>query len=139
MASLKQITAGSNLQLWFPGRVSRKIRSTVSPITGGSPAKSFRMAFGALTLKERLNCSDGELVEQIRENPYLQYFLGLEKFSNKPPFLPCVTDSTEAESSPTKTTDNKGQLILDATYTPADISSQQTQNFSIRPVKRAKN
>ncbi|MBT4370956.1 MAG: transposase [Candidatus Marinimicrobia bacterium] len=52
----------------------------------GSPAKPFRMAFGALILKERLNCSDEELVEQIRENPYLQYFLGLEEFSNKVPF-----------------------------------------------------
>ncbi len=52
----------------------------------GSPAKPFRMAFGALILKERLNCSDEELVEQIRENPYLQYFLGLEEFSNKAPF-----------------------------------------------------
>ena len=52
----------------------------------GSPAKSFRRAFGALILKERLNCSDEELVEQLRENPYLQYFLGLEEFSNVAPF-----------------------------------------------------
>ena len=52
----------------------------------GSPAKPFRMAFGALILKERLNCTDEELVEQIRENPYLQYFLGLEEFSNVAPF-----------------------------------------------------
>ena len=52
----------------------------------GSPAKPFRMAFGALILKERLNCSDEELIEQIRENPYLQYFLGLEEFSNVAPF-----------------------------------------------------
>lgn len=52
----------------------------------GSPAKPFRMAFGALILKERVKCSDGELVEQIRENPYLQYFLGLVEFSNEAPF-----------------------------------------------------
>ena len=52
----------------------------------GSPAKPFRMAFGALILKERLNCSDEELVEHIRENPYLQYFLGLVEFSNEAPF-----------------------------------------------------
>jgi transposase, IS5 family len=51
----------------------------------GSPAKPFRMAFGALILKERLNCTDEELVEQFRENPYLQYFLGLEGFSNVAP------------------------------------------------------
>ena len=42
----------------------------------GAPAKSFRMALGALIIKERLGTSDEETVEQIRENPYLQYFLG---------------------------------------------------------------
>jgi len=52
----------------------------------GSPARPYRMAFGALILKERLNCSDEELLEQIRENPDLQYFLGLVEFSNEAPF-----------------------------------------------------
>lgn len=39
----------------------------------GAPAKSFRMALGALIIKERLGTSDIETVEQIRENPYLQF------------------------------------------------------------------
>ena len=43
----------------------------------GAPAKSFRMALGALIIKEKLGTSDRETVEQIRENPYLQYFIGL--------------------------------------------------------------
>ena len=43
----------------------------------GSPAKSSRKALGALILKEPLGVTDRELVEQIAENPYLQYFLGL--------------------------------------------------------------
>ena len=30
--------------------------------------------------------SDRETVEQIRENPYLQYFIGLTKYSNQEPF-----------------------------------------------------
>lgn len=34
------------------------------------------MAFGALFIKERLGTSDRETVEQIKENPYLQYFIG---------------------------------------------------------------
>jgi transposase, IS5 family len=39
----------------------------------GAPAKSFRMALGALIIKEKLGTSDRETVEQIRENPlYLQ-------------------------------------------------------------------
>lgn len=52
----------------------------------GAPAKPFRMALGALIIKERLKTSDRETVEQIRENPYLQYFIGMEKYSNKEPF-----------------------------------------------------
>ena len=52
----------------------------------GAPAKSFRMALGALIIKERLGTSDEETVEQIRENPYLQYFLGLSAYSDKAPF-----------------------------------------------------
>src|SRR5512145_118898 len=52
----------------------------------GSPAKQFRMALGALIIKEKLNISDEETVEQIKENPYLQYFLGLSEYQNNAPF-----------------------------------------------------
>ena len=38
----------------------------------GAPALQFRMALGALIIKETLGTSDRETVEQIRENPYLQ-------------------------------------------------------------------
>jgi hypothetical protein len=34
------------------------------------------MALGALIIQEKLGTSDKETVEQIKENPYLQYFLG---------------------------------------------------------------
>jgi hypothetical protein len=52
----------------------------------GAPAKPFRTAIGALIIKERLGLSDRETVEQIRENPYLQYFIGLNRYSNEAPF-----------------------------------------------------
>ena len=52
----------------------------------GAPAKPFRMALGALIIKERLRCTDEETVEQIIENPYLQFFIGLQVFQNKAPF-----------------------------------------------------
>ncbi len=52
----------------------------------GAPAKSFRMALGALIIKERLGTSDEETVQQIRENPYLQYFLGLSEYQDEAPF-----------------------------------------------------
>ena len=52
----------------------------------GARAKSFRMALGALIIKEKLGISDRETVEQIKENPYLQYFIGGEEYSEDPPF-----------------------------------------------------
>ena len=52
----------------------------------GTPAKSFRIALGALIIKEKLGTSNRETVEQIRENPYLQYFIGLSSYSNEIPF-----------------------------------------------------
>ena len=52
----------------------------------GCPAKSARMALGALLIKERLGTTDRETVEQITENPYLQYFLGLMEYQDDPPF-----------------------------------------------------
>ncbi len=52
----------------------------------GAPAKSSRMALGALIIKEKLGISDRETVEQIRKNPYLQYFIGLKSYRNEAPF-----------------------------------------------------
>src|SRR4028119_1896029 len=40
------------------------------PTEKGLRAKSFRMALGALIIKEKLGISYRETVEQIRENPY---------------------------------------------------------------------
>ena len=52
----------------------------------GAPAKPLRVALGALLIKEKLKLTDRETVEQIRENPYLQYFIGKESFSDEEPF-----------------------------------------------------
>lgn len=52
----------------------------------GAPALPFRMALGSLIIKEKLGISDRETVEQIKENPYLQYFIGLNEYSNEAPF-----------------------------------------------------
>jgi hypothetical protein len=40
-----------------------------------------------LLIKERLGTSDRETVEQIRENPYLQYFLGLLEYQQDKPLF----------------------------------------------------
>lgn len=56
----------------------------------GHPAYSSRLAFGAIYIKERLNLSDAETVEQIRENPFLQMFLGFMDYSYERPFDPSL-------------------------------------------------
>ncbi len=52
----------------------------------GAPALTSRVALGALLIKERLRLTDRETVEAIRENPYLQFFIGKEEFTQTPPF-----------------------------------------------------
>ena len=56
----------------------------------GKPAKSARTAIGALIIKKRYKFSDEDIVDEIRENPYLQYFLGFPAYSNARPFDPSV-------------------------------------------------
>jgi hypothetical protein len=60
-----------------------------SPTTG-APAKPVRLAFGALFIKKRLGLNDEETVEQIRVNPYMQFFLGFADYSSKAPFDPSM-------------------------------------------------
>ena len=52
----------------------------------GSPIVPSRTALGAMIIKERLGLTDRETVETIRENPYLQFFIGKEEFSRDRPF-----------------------------------------------------
>jgi hypothetical protein len=58
--------------------------------TTGAPAKPVRLAFGALFIKQRLGLTDEETVEQIRENAYMQFFLGFAGYSSKAPFDPSM-------------------------------------------------
>jgi hypothetical protein len=50
----------------------------------GAPAKPFRMALGALIIKARLGLTDEELVEQIKENPYLHSLVAWKRSSMRP-------------------------------------------------------
>jgi hypothetical protein len=112
----------------------------------GRPAKDIRMALGALLIKEYLQCSDEEVVEQIIENPYLQGFIGLKSFTNTPPFDPslmvwfrkrlstafmreineamCKAEAQPEVEKPAENDDDEphgGTMIVDATCAPADI------------------
>ena len=56
------------------------------PSDTGNVAKPLRMALGSLIIQKKFQFSDRELVEQITENPYLQYFIGLPGYQDEPPF-----------------------------------------------------
>lgn len=56
----------------------------------GAPSKPARQVIGSLIIKHKLKLSDREVIAQIQENPYLQYFVGLDHFQHKPLFDPSL-------------------------------------------------
>ena len=56
----------------------------------GAGNKPARMILGAMIIKHKLNLSDAETIEIIRESPYMQYFCGLHEFTDKPIFDPSL-------------------------------------------------
>ena len=56
----------------------------------GMPAKPLQTALGSLLIQKEYGYSDRELVEQIKENPYYQYFIGLPGYEYKAPFVPSL-------------------------------------------------
>jgi hypothetical protein len=56
----------------------------------GRPAIDARIVIGAMIIKEKKRLPDEETIEEIKENAYLQYFLGYEEFSHKSAFDPSL-------------------------------------------------
>lgn len=56
----------------------------------GAGNKPARMIIGALLIKHKMNLSDEETILAIQENPYMQYFVGLSEFTDKPIFDPSL-------------------------------------------------
>ncbi|MCM1091565.1 MAG: transposase [Muribaculum sp.] len=60
--------------------------ATLFPSDTGNVAKPLRMVLASVIIQNRLRFTDRELVEQITESPYLQYFIGLPGYQDTPPF-----------------------------------------------------
>lgn len=56
----------------------------------GRPGISARVAIGAMIIKHLKSLSDEATIEEIKENPYLQYFLGYEDYGIKRAFDPSL-------------------------------------------------
>jgi len=67
-------------------QIEQEYSVNFSESPAGCPAKSARVALGALIIKERLGTTDRETTLQIGENPYLQYFLGFSEYKDEPRF-----------------------------------------------------
>lgn len=52
----------------------------------GKVALPARVALGCRIIQVHYRINDREVVELVKESPYLQYFLGMETFSNEAPF-----------------------------------------------------
>ena len=127
------------------------------PSKKGMPAKPLRTALGSLLIQKQLQFSDRELVEEIRENPYFQYFIGLPGYQDAIPFVPSllvefrkrltaevleeinemiIAYNAPDDPPPTgggndneESETNSGTLILDATCAPQNISYPQDVNL----------
>ena len=129
------------------------------PSNTGMPAKPLQTALGSLIIQKQYGYSDRELVEQITENPYYQYFIGLPGYQDKAPFVPSLlvefrkrltdeilaeinemiieynhpddpgTGSSSGSGDNADSRENQGTLILDATCAPQHISYPQDVNL----------
>jgi hypothetical protein len=106
----------------------------------GRPPITARIAFGAIHIKEQEGLTDRGTLQYIAENPYAQYFLGLNSFEMEPLFddsmmarfrkrftpemIEKINEELYRRSNPPKPPNdggNNGTMILDATAAPADV------------------
>lgn len=70
----------------IPWERFEKKYAALFPSDTGNVAKPLRMALGSLIIQTKYGFSDKELVEQLTENPYYQYFIGLAGYQQVEPF-----------------------------------------------------
>ena len=70
----------------LPWRAWESLYSLKFPADTGNVAKPCRMVMGSLIIQLRMGLTDRDLVEQLTQNPYYQYFIGLEAFQHIAPF-----------------------------------------------------
>ena len=130
----------------IPWEVFEKKYSRLFKGKNGRVAKPLRLALGSLIIQTKYQYSDRELVEQLTENPYYQYFIGFpglkmdvimeaneymldavkekessdkkdDDHNNPPSGGEGNGQDTKQEQFP----ENKGTLMLDATCAPSNI------------------
>jgi IS5 family transposase len=117
----------------IPWREIEKVYTSNLAGTGqGAPAMSVRVALGALIIKERLGTSDEETVEQIRENHYLQYFLGFKQYEDEQLFHPTMFVHFR-KRFPSDKLNRVNEMIASAAMGQTKAKSKNTRNDKDKP------
>lgn len=66
--------------------IEKIYNSKLNNVHCGAGNKPARVIIGALIVKHKMNLSDEETIQAIRENPYMQYMLGLQWFTTNKVF-----------------------------------------------------
>jgi hypothetical protein len=61
----------------------------------GAPTKDARLVLGVIIIKHSMKTDDSGVIEMIQENPYMQYFLGLEAFTYEQVMTPSLLEQQE--------------------------------------------
>jgi len=113
-------------------KVEKVYASSLAGTGQGAPAMSVRVALGALIIKERLGSSDEETVEQIRENHYLQYFLGLKHYEDEQLFHPTMFVYFR-KRFPSDTLNRINEMITSAAMEQRKAKSKNSKNDKDKP------
>ena len=79
----------------LPWKAWEALYVAMFPSNTGNVAKPCRMVLGSLILQTRMGYTDRELMDQLRQNPYYQYFVGLAAFQHIAPFTRAKKPSGE--------------------------------------------
>lgn len=79
-------------------RVEEEYQKNFKSTRGQDPLPS-RLALGILIVKEKLSLSDRDTVEVLKENPYIQYFVGYSEYKYDVHLDPLVIPSQKEHCS----------------------------------------
>lgn len=146
------VISGETITTW--DSLVRVYNKTLNNQALGADSINPRVAIGAVIIKHLCDLVDREVLQQIQENVYMQYFLGLPSFTKERLFDPSLfvdfrkrlgveqineitslilklslKKKSKEEDDDFDSTTHKGILLMDATACPQDIASPTDLNI----------
>jgi len=117
----------------IPWDIFEKRYAALFPSNTGNAAKPLRMALGSLIIQTRYQFSDLELVSQIQENPYYQYFIGLPGYQEEEPFEASVLVAFRKRLSPEIIAEANEHIINSKRTAESINSDEDDDNYDNNP------